>query len=94
MVNPYESTSSNLEQISVHSDTHRRRTLQGLFIGAGVPLVVGSLMYVRFQMSLPVLQPGEAHCATGALGPVCIILFGTPVGALIGAITGSTLRHM
>lgn len=94
MVNPYESIPSNDEQLSVQSNIQRLRTLQALCIGAVLPLVLGSVMFVRFQMSLPVLQPGEAHCGTGALGPVCIIVFGTPGGALIGAIAGSTLRHL
>lgn len=60
--------------MQMQSNKQRVRTLQGLFIGAGLPLVLGSLMLVRFQLSLPDLQPGEAHCGTGALGPFCIIL--------------------
>ena len=79
--------------MSAPADNHRLRTLQGLMIGAGVPFVLGMLMLIRFRMSLPVLQPGEAHCGTGALGSFCIILFGSPLGALAGAIVGSALRH-
>lgn len=94
MVKSYEFTHSNHEQLSQQSNEQCLRTLQGLFIGAGLPFVLGLLMLVRFQMSLPALQPGEAHCGTGALGPFCIILFGTPIGALIGALTGLTLRHL
>ena len=94
MVNPYESNPSNAVQLPASADNHRPRTLQGLFWGGIIPFVLGTILLVQFRMSLPVLQPGEVHCGTGALGPVCIILLGSPFGALIGAIAGSTLRRL
>ena len=93
MVNPYESNPFNVVQLPGTGNTLRPRTLQGLFWGGSIPFALGMLLLVQFRMFLPVLQPGEVHCGTGALGPVCIILIGSPLGALIGAISGSTLRR-
>ena len=94
MVKPYESNHSSVVQRSAPDNKHRLRTLQGMFIGGGIPLAFGVLMLIRFRMSLPALGPGEAHCGTVALGPISILLFGSPVGAIAGAITGATLRRI
>ncbi len=66
--------------------------VRGIWIGGGIPLLLGLVMLIRYQASLPELQPGEVHCATGALGPFCIILFGTPMGAVTGGLTGALCR--
>ena len=73
------------------ADMHRVRARQGFFVGGGIPFVIGLLMLIRFNLSLPVLQPGEAHCGTGGLGGLCLVLFGSPLGAFLGAIAGYDL---
>ena len=92
--NPYESPDSNVGQRSASDYSPRQRTLQGVIIGGSIPLVLGVLMLIRFRMSLPVIGPGEAHCGTGALGPICILLFGSPIGAIMEGITGAKLCRL
>ncbi len=60
-------------------------------IGAGVPFVLGTLMLVRFRMSLPVLQAGEAQCGTG-VGSVLHYSIRLSNLCSVGAIVGSALR--
>ncbi len=93
MVNPHESNHLKLEHLSEQSNIHRFGPLQGFCIGAGLPIVLGMVMLVRFQMSLSVLPPGQGHCGTGGLGAICMILLGTPIGAVTGAIAGFILRY-
>jgi hypothetical protein len=92
-MNPYEVSDSSLAPTTLYCNKNGVRALQGFFVGGAIPLVLGLLMLLRFKLSLPVLQPGEAHCGTGALGPVCIVLFGSPIGAILGTTVGSALRR-
>ena len=88
-MNPDDANASDLVSTLPPTDTRRVRTIRGFFVGGGIPLILGLLMLIRFRMSLPVLKPGEAHCGMGGLGSFCVILFGSPLGAILGAIIGS-----
>lgn len=90
MVNPYESSQLSIEQLDVDKAVPRRILIsQGLILGGGIPFAVGALMLIRARMLLPVLEPGQAHSGTNMLGPLCLMFLGSPMGALIGAITGA-----
>lgn len=91
--NPYETPNPSSTDVSHPVLGKNNNALIGFILGAAVPFAVGVILIVRFRMSLPPLQPGEAHCGTGALGPACLILFGTPIGAICGLVIGSLVRH-
>ena len=67
-------------------------TLIWFILGAAIPRAAGAALMIQVQLSLPTLQPGVAHCDTGALTPVCLILFGTPIGGICGRVGGNLLR--
>jgi membrane protein YqaA with SNARE-associated domain len=56
----------------------------GLLLGGAVPFYIG---YTAFNPPQP-LEPNETLCGNYAMGGLCIMIFGTPFGALVGAVAG------
>lgn len=60
----------------------------GFALGACVPMVLGLVGMLRHYAYLASLDPNEAACGTGALGPLALIFLVAPSSGSVGAVIG------